>query len=377
MAAEQVNAEGGVLGRNFTVVAEDDDGEAVAMDIVVASNALTKLITVDKADYIVAPQTINAIAFQDICAEQKKIYFSVYTVQEELTQRVLDNYDKYKYFFRVWSQNTTSLSDSMVESLITLRNYTGFNKVAYISSDITSNRLYISALSKSLTSHDFEVVYGVMYPPGTTDFASYFANIEASGAQILIPFVTMPVGIPFTKEWCTRESPCLIWGTLSIAAEPDFWNVTDGKGEYVSFSGLPIVSGYPLTGKTIPTREAYVQRWGSTPKTPAVATYDIVRFILPDAIKRAGTTETEVVIKALETTNVETSMTKHFAFTSSHDVFVGATESNKPAEDYFLWEFQWQDGIQVPVYPKEIMENAGATYKYPSWNGPWSQKQTP
>src|SRR5512136_756792 len=51
LAAEQVNAEGGVLGRNFTIVAEDDDDEILPIDIAVAGNAMTKLITVDKADF--------------------------------------------------------------------------------------------------------------------------------------------------------------------------------------------------------------------------------------------------------------------------------------------------------------------------------------
>ena len=45
---------------------------------------------------------------------------------------------------------------------------------------------------------------------------------------------------------------------------------------------------------------------------------------------------------------------------------------NNPAEDHMLTIlFQWQDGVQVPVYPKEIMEEVGATYTYPDWPGPW------
>jgi hypothetical protein len=33
--------------------------------------------------------------------------------------------------------------------------------------------------------------------------------------------------------------------------------------------------------------------------------------------------------------------------------------------------FQWQDGIQVPVDPTKIMEEAGATLTFPDWSGPW------
>jgi hypothetical protein len=37
-------------------------------------------------------------------------------------------------------------------------------------------------------------------------------------------------------------------------------------------------------------------------------------------------------------------------------------------EQYF---FQWQDGVLVPVYPIWLMEEAGATYTFPDWPGPW------
>ena len=109
------------------------------------------------------------------------------------------------------------------------------------------------------------------------------------------------------------------------------------------------------------------------PERLSLATADLIRFILPDAIKRAGTTETEAVISTLEETDVETVLARHFIYTSTHDVFVGKAGPNIPTEDYLLvCLFQWQNGIQVPVYPSEIMEEAEATYTFPAWSGPWS-----
>jgi hypothetical protein len=110
-----------------------------------------------------------------------------------------------------------------------------------------------------------------------------------------------------------------------------------------------------------------------------VQSYDIVRFILSDATKRAGTTETEAVIKALEKTDVETSLTRRFVFSSSHGAMTGSAGQNDDVNNLapaFCY-FQWQDGAQVPVYPEEIMEEAGATYKYPPWQGPWDNTQSP
>jgi branched-chain amino acid transport system substrate-binding protein len=375
LAAEQINAQGGILGRNLTVIGEDDDSETPPLDIAVATNALTKLITVDKADYIISPSGYVQ-TYQDICAEHKKIYISVFSSSDSDTQRVLDNYGKYKYFFRVFGQNTTSAIDGTSDSLRTLRNYTGFTKVAMLAEDFVGQ--FAEGVKQRLLDYGFDLVYYGTVPPLTTDFTSYFAAIEASGAQILSPFVLSQSSFSFVKEYSDRQSPFVLWGIIGSAETSEFWKLTDGKCESISFVGLPIESGYPLTNKTVPTRGAYVQRWGDVPGVIATAAYDAVRFILSDAIKRAGTTETDAVIKALETTNVETSMARRFVFTSSHDVMIGAAGPNIPSEDYMLvCMCQWQNGTQVPVYPKQLMEEAGATYQYPPWQGPWSNKQTP
>jgi branched-chain amino acid transport system substrate-binding protein len=161
-----------------------------------------------------------------------------------------------------------------------------------------------------------------------------------------------------------------------MAGDSNFWNLTEGKCESVSFPSSPVVAGYPLTTKTLPTREAFIQRWEAV-ELPGIYAYDTVRFILSDAILRAGTIETEAVIKALEKTNVETSSARHFVFTSSHDILVGGTV-NDPSSDYtVMCIFQWQNGTQVLVKPEAFMKESGATYKYPPWQGPWSNNQTP
>ena len=374
LAVEQVNAEGGILGRNLTVVAEDDDSETPPGDIATATNALTKLITVDKADYVLSIAGSYVQVYQDICSQHQKILFCTGSFDDIDTQRVLDNYDKYKYFFRP-GPNASSAIDGQCDSLVTLRNYTGFTKVALLVEDLTFNMQAAEGMKKVLPDYGFDLVYYQTFPPGTTDFTSYFAAIEASGAQILNPLVVSQSCYPLVKEYTDRQSPFVMWGSIGLAAGSDFWQLTDGKCEYVSFDGYPITAGYPLTNKTLPTREAYMQRWGEIPDWTATAFYDVVRFILSDAIKRAGTTETQAVIKTLETTNIETSTARHFVFTSSHDGFVGSAGPNIPSADYLLvCLFQWQaNRTQVPVYPKQIMEEAGATYQYPQWQGAWSK----
>jgi branched-chain amino acid transport system substrate-binding protein len=358
LAAEQINAQGGILGRNVTLVMEDDDSATPPGDVAAATNALTKLITVDKADYIIASSAGSmALAYQDISAEHKKILLTISNPIDNLTLRVADNYDQYKYYFRASQVNSSTISNGMFGDILAVANYTGFTKVGL------------------LAKEGLEVVYGNMFPATTTDFTSYFAAAEAAGAEIIVPYITIGPSAPFVKEWYERQSPTVLWGVVTGAVDSSFWSTTEGKCDTVSFAGNPAISGYPLTNKTLPTRDAYLQRWGEVPIGAAVGAYDTLRFILPDALKRAGTTETDAVIKALEATNVETSLARHFVFTSNHDIMVGTDTPNNPAEDYMVMMiFQWQNGKQVPVRPLEIMKEAGATYKYPPWQGPWSNK---
>ena len=148
------------------------------------------------------------------------------------------------------------------------------------------------------------------------------------------------------------------------------WVNTDGKCEYVSVSSSAVDANYPLTSKTLPFREAYMERWSEIPDSTAAISYTVLRYIITDAVGRAGTLEVNAVIDALETTSVETPNAKNFVFTSSHDLMTG--DPSDLDSDYTIFPmFQWQNGEMVPVYPKKIMEEAGATFMFPDWPGPW------
>lgn len=373
LAAEQVNAEKGVLGRNFEIVAQDDDSET-SVDITVATNALARLITVDEADFVIT-HSIGEVRFNylEIASEHEKILFTVNDLTEDLTQDVLDNYDRYKYFFRAGWGNETAATMGMAESIAVCRNYTGFNKIAFIYP--YGFEVLVSPVIDVLDECGFDVVLTQSFSWGTIDFSSYFAKAEAAGAEILYPMIFDSAGISFVKEYCDRQSPMVMWGKVEIAESSDFWQLTEGKCEHISTGGYPVVAGYPLTTKTMPTREAYFERWGEEISSLAAATYDVVSFILADAIERAGTIDTDAVIEALEETDVETSSAQRFVFTSSHDIMVGEAAPNRPDENYMLvCVFQWQNGEMVPVYPVEIGEEVGATYTFPPWDGPWNKE---
>ena len=117
----------------------------------------------------------------------------------------------------------------------------------------------------------------------------------------------------------------------------------------------------------MPTRDAYIERWGEDSTVKVVETYDAM-YILCSALERAGTTETDEVIEALEETSIETCQFPRFAFSSTHDSLVTEEDLNSKIVTFF--QYQTERTI-VPVYPKEMMEETGATYTFPDWPGPW------
>jgi branched-chain amino acid transport system substrate-binding protein len=367
MAAEEVNAEGGVLGMNLEIVAQDDDSET-SIDPIAASKAFTKLISVDNADFTIS--YVYGLTYREIAFEYEKILFTVGESTEELTLGVLDNYERYKYYFRAGSVNETAGIEGLTMGLDTCRNHTGFNKIAFLYHQVGVESL-IQSVTEDLENHGFHVVLSESVAFDAIDYSSYFAKAEAAGAEILYPIILGTGGIQFVKEYYDRQSPMVMWGLISQGSRTDFSEVTGGKCEDVAIVGYPIVAGYPLTSKTVPTRDAYIERWGEAISPQAASAYDTVRFILPNAIERVGTIETEAVIKALEETDIETSVTRRFVFTSSHDVMFGTINSTRSLDYSFNCLFQWQEGEQVPVFPVEIMEEAGATFTFPDWSGPW------
>ena len=369
LAVEEINAEGGILGRQVELIAEDQDGGG---DPVILTNALTRLITQNKVDLIVEQSSASETLVQDIIAQHKIICISGSSISDEINQRVLDDYDTFKYYFSI-QFNSTSGKLGMTDSMIHIREMTGFNKIGYLAEDLPWNKPYRDALDVFLPENGFELVYQGTFPLGTMDFSSYFAAAESAGVEVLLPLIALDGGIPFCKEYYDRQSPMLVFGGINVlASDPMGWEWIEGKCNNMDFGTLPTTAGYPFTSKTLQTRDAYMDRWGEAITMGAANFYDAIKFILADAIERAGTIETEAVIKTLETTSVETSNARNFVFTESHALMMGK-DANDPNEDYpIVIGFQWQDGVQVPVDPRKIMEEAGATLTFPDWSGPWN-----
>jgi branched-chain amino acid transport system substrate-binding protein len=306
---------------------------------------------------------------QGLSAEHKKILISYGGDEDGLTQNVIDDYDKYKYFFRPARGNRTYLANFTLNRLLHIREITGFNNIGYLADDSGWNINSRKKLDTLPEEYGFNLVYRGIFPPDTFDFSSYFAAAEEAGVELLMPYSLYDSGIALIKEYYDRQSPMLIWGPLFAATSMDSWEETDGKCVYMVIPIIGATVGYPITNKTLSFHDSYIERWDEAPTFSSGLVYDIIRFVLSEAIERAGTTETEEVIRTLEEIEVETATKRKLAFTSSHDLLYLEGNDDYGNIDTF---FQWQeDGSLIPVYPKWLMEEENATLTFPDWPGPW------
>ena len=102
MAAEEINAKGGVqVGKKKMKIELVKADSNEFLNVTDATNAMERLMTQDKVDFVVGGfRTEAVLAMQDIAMDYKKIFIGCGAAHPELCDRVAKDYNRYKYFFR-------------------------------------------------------------------------------------------------------------------------------------------------------------------------------------------------------------------------------------------------------------------------------------
>ena len=111
MAADEINAKGGIqVGKKKMKIKLVQADSNEFLNVTDATNAMERLMTQDKVDFVVGGfRTEAVLPMQDIAMEHKKIFIGCGAANPELCERVAKNYNTYKYFFRGTPFNSTYL----------------------------------------------------------------------------------------------------------------------------------------------------------------------------------------------------------------------------------------------------------------------------
>ena len=344
MAADEINAKGGVDGRKVEIIVYDDHSSAAD-----AVRAFQRAVSEDHVNVVIASYISEVVlALEPWSGRLKTVMITPGAASDVITANIKKDYDHLKYAFQGYV-TSTSLSnmvcdagkDIMVEGIKA--------KTAVIMSEDAAWTTPLDAgYEACLPKIGIKVLDHIRFSPDTTDFTPIYNKIESSKPDIIVTGISH-VGVQPTVQWKNQQVPMPMFGISSQATNATFWGDTNGAAAGVLFQSIS-GPGVAVTPKTIPFVDAYTKQFGAPPSYAGYTAYDQV-FYLTDAIKRAGSDDQDKLVEALEQTDYQGVI--------GQTKFTGKDTSNPHTlvtgkggiEGLFL---QWQDGQQVNLWPANL-----------------------
>ncbi len=353
LAADEINAAGGLNGRKIEVIAYDNKSSSTD-----SVRAFQRAVTEDKVNAIIASYISEVVlALEPWSARLKMPMITPGAASNEISKNVHSDYEHNKYTFHGYLTSAAlaqEVCDAAKELLVDGRKM----KTAIImSEDAAWTKPLDVGYEECLAKIGLKVIDHIRFSPDTTDFTPIFNKIEAAKPDVIITGISH-VGVQPTVQWKTQQVPIPMMGIASQATNSTFWKDTNGATEGVLYQAVssPDVA---VTAKTIPFAENFKKRFGNYPSYCGYTAYDEVYYIV-DAIKRAGSTDPDKLVAALETTDWIGTVGR-VQFYGKDDPF---THSIKYGKDLSGLILQWQGGKQVTVWPAGL---ASSKITFPSF----------
>ncbi len=354
LAADEINAAGGVNGKKIQIISYDDHSTAPE-----AVRAFQRAVSEDHVNAVIASYISEVVlALEPWTGRLKTVMVTPGAASDVITQNIAKDYDNLKYTFHGYS-TSTSIADATCDAAKDLLVGQLHMKSAVVMSEDAAwttplDAEYLNCLPKI----GLNVLDHIRVSPDTTDFTPIFNKIEGEKPDVIITGISH-VGVQPTVQWKQQEVPIPMFGVSSQATNSSFWNDTNGAVEgvlYQAFAG----PGVAVTPKTLPFVAAFKAKYGNNPSYCGYTSYDEVYYIA-DAIKRAGSTDSDKLVAALEKTD--------YVGTIGRVQFKGKDSPNPhalkigPATISGLM-LQWQNGKQVNLWPANV---ANGKLKFPAF----------
>jgi branched-chain amino acid transport system substrate-binding protein len=296
MAADDINAQGGVNGAKIEIITYDDHSSASD-----AVRAFQRAVNQDHVQAVIVSYISEVVLAVEPWAARLKIpTITPGASSNDISKRIHDDYDHYKYMFH-GNLTSTFIAQSLCDAAHdTLVEGLHMQSAVIMSEDAAWTTPLDARYLECLPKAGLKVLDHIRFNPDTTDFTPIFNAIEAKHPDVIITGISH-VGVQPTVQWHDQQVPIPMAGQSSQATTSTFWKSTNGAAEGVATASTA-VPGVALTSSTIPFTEADTKRFGDSPAYDGYNTYDDVH-IIADAIKNAGSTDPDKMVAALEKTD--------------------------------------------------------------------------
>ena len=354
LAADEINAAGGVDGKKIEIVSYDNHASAAE-----SVRAFQRAVNEDHVNAVIASYISEVVlALEPWTGRLKTVMVTPGAASDVITQNIAKDYDNLKYTFHGYL-TSTSIADSVCAPAKDLLVDQLHMKTAVVMSEDAAWTTPLDAeYLKCLPEIGLQVIDHIRVSPDTTDFTPIFNKIEGEKPDVIITGIAH-VGVQPTVQWKQQEVPIPMFGISSQATNSSFWNDTNGAVEGVLYQAVS-GPGVAVTPKTLPFVNAFKAKYGNFPSYCGYTAYDEV-YYLADAIKRAGSTDSDKLVDALEKTD--------YVGTIGRIQFKGKDTPNPHAlkvgpDTITGLMLQWQDGKQTNLWPANV---ANGKLKFPKF----------
>lgn len=307
LAVDEINAAGGILGRQIELVQRDDKGE---VPLSVAS--YKSLILNDHVTMVMVPEhpTIT-FACQDAAAnlypEYPHLLFGGGS-HPGLTEKVLKEYNKYKFFFVPEHTNSDRFNEVYTKPYVdeVVKREMGVKRIAVLLEDADwtspSRKGGPTDVTMMFKEKGIEVTHYGVFAIGEKMFLPIFQKAADSKPDLIWFYTAICDTAIIAKQWvlsAARDIDLhLWWGSCQL---PAFWDMTGGAA--LGSINMDPAFRTPITEKTIPFMDNLMKKYNVGPTGYCWAAYDMP-YLFKAAVEKVGSIDNiEALIKELE--NIE------------------------------------------------------------------------
>ncbi|MGB6535938.1 MAG: amino acid ABC transporter substrate-binding protein [Xanthobacteraceae bacterium] len=175
--AEEINAKGGLLGRQVDLIHYDDQSNPTNIP-----GIYTKLLDVDKVDLVIGPYATNMVAPAIPVVMQKgKVFIGLFALDPNAQFK----YPRYFAWIPTSGAHPRQVLTEGFFQVAAAQNPKP-QTLAITAEDAEFSRNAADGARANAKEYGFKIVYDKTYPPSTTDFSPVVRAIQASNPDLLV-----------------------------------------------------------------------------------------------------------------------------------------------------------------------------------------------
>ena len=259
IAADEINAKGGVDGRKIEIVSYDNHSSSAE-----SVRAFQRAVNEDHVNAVIGSYISEVVlALEPWASRLKTVFITPGAASDVITQNIAKDYEHNKYTFHGYLTSGAlaglvcdAAKDMLVDGL-------KMKTAVIMSEDAAWTGPLDAGYEACLPKIGLKVLDHIRFSPDTTDFTPIFNKIEASKPDVIITGVSH-VGTQPTVQWKSQQVPIPMFGIASQATNSTFWKDTNGATEGVIYQGVS-GPGVAVTPKTLPFVDAFNKKYGNMP----------------------------------------------------------------------------------------------------------------